>query len=74
VPGTRIAAAAGQLQPLSLASVDSVPLAGSRRRGVLTTVHARDLQSRALYVLRHRVAQVRRDRWYVAELNEEGAR
>jgi hypothetical protein len=40
---------------------------------VLVTVHARDLGSRALYMLRYRIALVRRDRWYVARLNEEGA-
>jgi hypothetical protein len=38
---------------------------------VLATVHARDVASRALYMLRYRIRLVRRDRWYVAELNQE---
>jgi hypothetical protein len=73
VPGTRIAATSGRLELLSLATVLSAGGDGRRRRVVLATVHARDLGSRALYMLRYRVALVRRDRWYVAELNEEGA-
>lgn len=72
-PGTRIAAASGHLELLSLPLVLSAGRVTGGRRSVLATVHARDLGSRALYMLRYRVELVRRDRWYVAELNEEGA-
>jgi hypothetical protein len=41
---------------------------------VLVRVHARDSLSRALYALRYRVALVRRDRWYVADINGPGRR
>jgi hypothetical protein len=72
-PGARIVAATGRLQLLSLTSVlgAGAPLGG--RRVVLVTVHARDVASRALYMLRYRIRLVRRDRWYVAELNQEGS-
>ena len=33
-------------------------------------VGARDVRSRAVYALRYRVRLVRRDRWYVAGINE----
>jgi hypothetical protein len=72
-PGTRIAAASARLELLSLTSVLRSGAADRGRRSVLVTVHARDLGSRALYMLRYRIALVRRDRWYVATLNEEGA-
>jgi hypothetical protein len=73
VPGARIAAASGRLELLSLGPVTTTGGEGRDGGLVLVTVHARDLGSRALYMLRYRVALVRRDRWYVAELNEEGA-
>ena len=41
-------------------------------RVVLVRVQARDALSRAVYALRYRVALVRRDRWYVAEINGTG--
>jgi hypothetical protein len=72
-PRARIAAVSGRFELLSLASVLSVGAGDGGRRSVLVMVHARDLGSRALYMLRYRVELVRRDRWYVAELNEEGA-
>jgi|1186.fasta_scaffold21023_2 hypothetical protein len=73
VPGTRIAAAAGRLELLSLTSVTVMAPAERGRRVMLVTVHVRDVGSRAVYMLRYRVRLVRRDRWYVAELNEEGS-
>jgi hypothetical protein len=72
-PGTRIAAAAGRLKLLSLTSVLSAGPARGGSRLVLVTAHARDVGSGALYMLRYRIALVRRDRWYVARLNQEGA-
>jgi hypothetical protein len=72
-PGARIAAASGRFELLSLSSVLSSGATAGGRRSVLVMVRARDLGSRALYMLRYRVGLVRRDRWYVAELNEEGA-
>jgi hypothetical protein len=38
-------------------------------RDVLATVRARDEATRAVYPLRYRVRLVRRDRWYVAAVN-----
>jgi hypothetical protein len=72
-PGARIAAVSGHFELFSLASVLSAGGGAGSRRSVLVMVHARDLGSRALYMLRYRVGLVKRDRWYVAELNEEGA-
>jgi hypothetical protein len=75
-PGSRIAAAAGHFELVSVPTLsmpDSAGSAGRGRRVVLVTVHARDVESGALYMLRYRIALVRRDRWYVARLNEEGA-
>jgi hypothetical protein len=75
VPGARITAAAvGRLELLSLTSVTTSGPAARGQRLVLATVHARDVASRALYMLRYRIRLVRRDRWYVAELNQEGSR
>jgi hypothetical protein len=71
-PGARIAAVSGRFELLSLSSVVGSGAADGGRRSVLVMVHARDQMSRALYMLRYRVGLVRRDRWYVAELNEEG--
>ena len=50
--------------------------AAPARRGqrlVPATVHARDVAFAGAYMLRYRIRLVRRDRWYVAELNQEGA-
>jgi hypothetical protein len=71
-PGVRITAAADRLELRSLASFTVVGPAAGARRGVLATVLARDPQTRALYVLRYRVELVRRDRWYVAAINDRG--
>jgi hypothetical protein len=72
VPGVRITAVSGRLELLSLPSVATAGEQTDRRRVVLVTAHARDRVSRALYVLRYQVRLVRRDRWYVAELNGPG--
>jgi hypothetical protein len=75
-PGTRIAAAAGRFELLSvptLSTPDTPGSAGRGRRVVVVTAHARDMESGGLYMLRYRIGLVRRDRWYVATLNEEGA-
>lgn len=75
-PGTRIAAAAGRFELLSVPTLSTPDTTGSAGRGqrvVLVTAHARDIESGGLYMLRYRIALVRRDRWYVAKLNEEGA-
>jgi Conjugative transposon protein TcpC len=71
-PGARIAAAAGHFELLDVASLVVAGPAVGRGRLVLVTVHARDLESRATYALRYRVRLMRRDRWYVAELNGPG--
>ncbi len=58
-PGTRIAAAAGRFELLSvptLSTPDNAGSAGRGRRVVLVTVHARDVESGALYMLRYRSA------------------
>jgi hypothetical protein len=68
-PGVRIAATADRLELRSLAAITTIAPASAARRAVLATVHARDPQARALYVLRYRVELVRRDRWYVAAIN-----
>ena len=44
----------------------------ARKRAVLVTVRARDVETRADYTLRYRVELVQRDRWYVQAL-EGGA-
>jgi hypothetical protein len=66
-PGTRVGAATGGFE---LVELGSVAAAGTRestsRLLVLATVHARDVESRAVYALRFRVRLLRRDRWCVA--------
>ena len=44
------------------------------RRTVLATVRARDAETRAAYVLRYRLGLERRDRWYVASVNDNHRR
>ena len=68
-PGTRMTAAAGRWE---LLDVTSIAADGPARRGqrlVLVSAQARDVASRATYALRYRVRLVRRERWYVADLN-----
>jgi hypothetical protein len=71
-PGTRIAAAAGRFELIDLTSVSAAGPATRAGRTVLVAVQVRDVRSRATYALRYRVRLVRRDRWYVAELNGPG--
>jgi hypothetical protein len=73
-PGTRIAAAAGRFELVELGAITSFGAPAGDERLVLVRVHARDSLSRALYALRCRVALVRRDRWYVADINGPGRR
>jgi hypothetical protein len=69
-PGTQIAAAAGRWELIELTSVSVTGPATRAGRVVLATVETRDPVSRATYALRYRVRLVRRDRWYVADLND----
>jgi hypothetical protein len=72
-PGTRIAAAAGgSLELLELGSIAATGPTARGERVVLAKLLARDPKSRATYALRYRVRLVRRDRWYVAEVNGAG--
>jgi hypothetical protein len=73
-PGTRVAATAGAFELLDLGSLAAVGAGGGAERRVLATVRVRDRVSRAVYALRYRVRLVRRERWYVAELNPAGTR
>jgi hypothetical protein len=67
--GTRIGATSGGFELLDLGSLTAVGPATGRDRLVLATVEVRDRVSRAVMALRFRVRLVRRDRWYVAEVN-----
>jgi hypothetical protein len=72
--GTRIEATAGGFELLELGSITALGAAGGPQRLVLATVHVRDRVSRASYALRYRVRLVRRDRWYVAAINDPSTR
>lgn len=69
-PGTHITAAAGRWELIGLSSLSALGPATDAGRVVLATVQARDEQLRVTYSLRYRVRLVRRDRWYVAGLND----
>jgi hypothetical protein len=71
-PGTRTNAAAGHLLLIDLTSVGTVGLASQSALTVLANVQARDPRTRTIYALRYRVRLVRRDRWYVADVNGTG--
>jgi hypothetical protein len=71
-PGTRIAAASGRFELLELGSITSVGEPSGDERVLLVGVQARDTVSRSLHALRYRVRLVRRDRWYVADINGAG--
>ncbi len=71
--GTRVEAVAGGFELLDLRSVTTVGPAAGRARQALVTVDVRDRVSRAAMALRYRVRLVKRDRWYVAELNTAGS-
>jgi hypothetical protein len=53
-----------------LLSATQVGDAHGRRRTVLATLRARDAETNAVHVLRYRVGLERRDRWYVAAVNQ----
>ena len=72
-PGTRIAAAAGRFELVELGSITRLGAPARDERLVLVRVEARDSLSRAVYALRYRVRLLRRDRWYVAEINGAGS-
>jgi hypothetical protein len=71
-PGSRVAATSGGFELLELGSLATIGASMGRDRLVLATVHVRDRVSRATYALRYRVRLVRRDRWYVAAINDPG--
>jgi hypothetical protein len=68
--GTRIGATAGGFELLDLGSVSAIGATTGPARLVLATVNVRDRVSRASYALRYRVRLLRRDRWYVAAIND----
>jgi hypothetical protein len=72
-PGTLLAAAAGgRLELLELGSIAATGPTARGERVVLANLVARDPKSRVTYALRYRVRLVRRDRWYVADVNGAG--
>jgi hypothetical protein len=71
-PRTRMDAAAGHLQLTDLTSVGTVGPVSQSTLTVLANVQARDPRTRTTYALRYRVRLVRRDRWYVADVNGTG--
>jgi hypothetical protein len=70
--GTRVGATGGGFELLDVGSLITLGATTGRSRLVLATVHVRDRASRATYTLRYRVRLVRRDRWYVAAINDPG--
>lgn len=68
--GTRIGATSGGFELLDLGSVSAIGATTGPARLVLATVNVRDRVSRASYALRYRVWLLRRDRWYVAAIND----
>jgi hypothetical protein len=69
-PGARIAATAGGFELRDVGSLAALGNTTGPDRLVLAAVNVRDRVSRASYALRLRVRLVRRDRWYVAGLND----
>jgi hypothetical protein len=67
--GVRLGAASGGFELVEITSLATLGRAWGARRLVLATVQVRDRVSRALLALRYRVRLIKRDRWYVAELN-----
>jgi Conjugative transposon protein TcpC len=68
--GTQITAAAGRWELIDLTSLSGLGPATDAGRVVLATVQARDERLSITYSLRYRVRLVRRDRWYVAGVND----
>jgi hypothetical protein len=71
-PGTRIAATGGGFELLDVGSLSTLGPDDGARRLALATVHVHERASGATYALRYRVRLVRRERWYVAAINEGG--
>jgi hypothetical protein len=69
-PGMQITAAAGRWELIDLTSLSALGPATDAGRVVLATVLARDERLTMTYTLRYRVRLVRRDRWYVAGVND----
>lgn len=67
--GTRVQALGRPYELVGLDAVEQLGPARGRWRSVVATVRARDVQTRAVYPLRYRLALVRSDRWYVATVN-----
>src|SRR3954471_6275178 len=71
--GTHVDAVAGGFELLDVRALATVGSASGSVRRVLVTVDVRDRVSRAVMALRYRARLVRRDRWYVAEVNGRGS-
>ena len=71
-PGAPVAAVPGGFELLGVRSLALAGAAVGPTRLVLVTVDVRDRVSGMVLELRYRVGLVRRDRWYVAELNGSG--
>jgi hypothetical protein len=70
--GTRLGATSGEFELMDVTSLAVLGPAEGRQRVVLATVQARDRVAQQELALRYRVRLVRRDRWYVADLNPGG--
>ena len=70
--GTQVAAVTGGFELLDVRSLATVGPATGPSRRVLATVDVRDRASRTVLALRYRLRLVRRDRWYVAGVNDPG--
>jgi hypothetical protein len=62
----------GRLKLIELGSITSLGAPAGDERVLLVRVLARDTFSRSLHALSYRVGLVRRDRWYVADINSAG--
>jgi hypothetical protein len=69
-PGTWIGATVGGFELLDVGSLSTLGPDSGMRRLVLATAHVREQASGATYALRYRIRLVRRERWYVAAINE----
>jgi Conjugative transposon protein TcpC len=68
--GTQIGALAQPHELAGAVSVIQLEPEKADARVVLATVRARDVSSEAVYALRYRLSLVRKDRWYVAAIND----
>ena len=67
--GVRIRAPAHGQQLVEVGELALAAPASGRERVVLAAVRARDVASGGVFSLRYRLRLVRRDRWYVAAVN-----